>query len=71
MHYTAWIARRWHDPAFPRRVPMFASRVTGRARAGAARGSVRRLDQPPLACSSERYVTRRAVLAVKNLGAGR
>jgi Ser/Thr protein kinase RdoA (MazF antagonist) len=21
MHYTAWITRRWHDPAFPRAFP--------------------------------------------------
>ena len=23
MHYTAWIARRWHDPAFPKAFPWF------------------------------------------------
>lgn len=21
LHYTAWVARRWHDPAFPRAFP--------------------------------------------------
>ncbi len=26
MHYYAWIARRWSDPAFPRAFPWFASR---------------------------------------------
>jgi Ser/Thr protein kinase RdoA (MazF antagonist) len=24
MHYSAWLARRWHDPAFPRTFPWFA-----------------------------------------------
>ena len=24
MHYTAWITRRWHDPAFPRAFPWLA-----------------------------------------------
>ena len=24
MHYSAWLARRWHDPAFPRAFPWFA-----------------------------------------------
>ncbi|MDR2220772.1 MAG: serine/threonine protein kinase [Methylobacillus sp.] len=23
MHYSAWLARRWHDPAFPRNFPWF------------------------------------------------
>ena len=23
IHYTAWLARRWHDPAFPRAFPWF------------------------------------------------
>ena len=23
IHYSAWIARRWHDPAFPRAFPWF------------------------------------------------
>jgi len=25
MHYSAWLARRWHDPAFPRAFPWFAT----------------------------------------------
>ena len=25
LHYHAWIARRWHDPAFPAAFPWFAS----------------------------------------------
>jgi Ser/Thr protein kinase RdoA (MazF antagonist) len=25
MHYAAWIARRWDDPAFPRAFPWFDS----------------------------------------------
>ena len=24
IHYSAWLARRWHDPAFPRAFPWFA-----------------------------------------------
>ena len=23
VHYAAWIARRWHDPAFPKAFPWF------------------------------------------------
>jgi Ser/Thr protein kinase RdoA (MazF antagonist) len=23
VHYAAWLARRWHDPAFPRAFPWF------------------------------------------------
>ena len=26
MHYAAWLARRWDDPAFPRAFPWFAER---------------------------------------------
>lgn len=25
IHYSAWLARRWHDPAFPRAFPWFAA----------------------------------------------
>jgi len=25
MHYAAWIARRWNDPAFPQAFPWFDS----------------------------------------------
>ena len=25
LHYSAWIARRWHDPAFPAAFPWFDS----------------------------------------------
>ena len=24
IHYSAWLARRWHDPAFPKAFPWFA-----------------------------------------------
>jgi Ser/Thr protein kinase RdoA (MazF antagonist) len=24
VHYAAWLARRWHDPAFPKAFPWFA-----------------------------------------------
>jgi Ser/Thr protein kinase RdoA (MazF antagonist) len=24
IHYAAWLARRWHDPAFPKAFPWFA-----------------------------------------------
>jgi Ser/Thr protein kinase RdoA (MazF antagonist) len=24
IHYSAWLARRWHDPAFPQAFPWFA-----------------------------------------------
>jgi Ser/Thr protein kinase RdoA (MazF antagonist) len=25
LHYAAWLARRWHDPAFPQAFPWFAA----------------------------------------------
>ena len=31
VHYAAWLARRWHDPAFPRPFPGSAKRATGSA----------------------------------------
>ena len=37
MHYAAWLARRWEDPAFPRAFPWFGGPVLGAARAGPAR----------------------------------
>jgi Ser/Thr protein kinase RdoA (MazF antagonist) len=24
VHYAGWLARRWHDPAFPKAFPWFA-----------------------------------------------
>ena len=27
VHFHAWVARRWHDPAFPAAFPQFADRT--------------------------------------------
>ena len=32
IHYSAWLARRWSDPAFPARFPGSSSRAIGRTR---------------------------------------
>ena len=32
LHYSAWLARRWDDPAFPPSFPGSASRATGAIR---------------------------------------
>ncbi len=48
MHYSAWLARRWDDPAFPRSFPWFN---TGNYWAGhilELREQLAALDEPPL-----------------------
>jgi len=48
MHYAAWIARRWDDPAFPRAFPWFDSPRYWEEHILSLREQAAALDQPPL-----------------------
>jgi len=48
MHHAAWIARRWHDPAFPRAFPWFDSPRYWSNHVLALREQQAALDEPPL-----------------------
>jgi Ser/Thr protein kinase RdoA (MazF antagonist) len=49
MHHAAWIARRWHDPAFPRAFPFFDTPRYWSEHVLALREQMAALDEPPLA----------------------
>ena len=48
LHYSAWIARRWDDPAFPRNFPWFGSHRYWQDRILELREQVALLQEPPL-----------------------
>ena len=48
MHYTAWIARRWSDPAFPRAFPWFTENKYWEEHVLALREQRAALDEPNL-----------------------
>ena len=48
IHYSAWIARRWDDPAFPAAFPWFGSQRYWQDQILDLREQVGRLDEPPL-----------------------
>ena len=48
IHYSAWIARRWHDPAFPAAFPWFDSPRYWEARILELREQVAAMEEPPL-----------------------
>lgn len=48
IHYAAWIARRWHDPAFPRAFPWFEAPRYWEEHLQALREQVPLLDETPL-----------------------
>jgi Ser/Thr protein kinase RdoA (MazF antagonist) len=48
IHYAAWIARRWGDPAFPAAFPWFGSQRYWQDQILDLREQVGRLDEPPL-----------------------
>lgn len=50
IHYSAWLARRQDDPAFPPAFPWFGSEAYWREQSGILRDQLRRLDEPPLRC---------------------
>jgi Ser/Thr protein kinase RdoA (MazF antagonist) len=49
LHYSAWIARRWHDPAFPAAFPWFGGARYWQDRILELREQVALMQDPPLA----------------------
>ena len=49
MHYTAWITRRWHDPAFPRAFPWLGEARYWEQHVQLLLEQRAALDEPPLA----------------------
>ena len=48
LHYSAWIARRWNDPAFPTAFPWFGTQKYWQDRILELREQIALLDEPPL-----------------------
>jgi Ser/Thr protein kinase RdoA (MazF antagonist) len=48
VHYAAWIARRWQDPAFPAAFPWFATHRYWQDRILELREQIAAMDEPPL-----------------------
>ena len=49
IHYSAWIARRWDDPAFPAAFPWFNTQRYWQDRILELREQIAAMDEPPLA----------------------
>jgi Ser/Thr protein kinase RdoA (MazF antagonist) len=49
IHYSAWLARRWRDPAFPAAFPWFNTQRYWQDRILELREQVALMDEPPLA----------------------
>jgi len=48
LHYAAWLARRWHDPAFPAAFPWFNTQRYWQDRILELREQIALMDEPPL-----------------------
>jgi Ser/Thr protein kinase RdoA (MazF antagonist) len=48
IHYSAWLARRWNDPAFPRAFPWFAEPRYWEGHVSTLQGQLDVLDEQPL-----------------------
>lgn len=48
IHYSAWLARRWHDPAFPRAFPWFAETRYWEEQILALREQMALIDESPI-----------------------
>lgn len=48
LHYSAWLARRWDDPAFPQHFPWFDSPRYWEEQMITLREQIERLQQPPI-----------------------
>ena len=48
IHYAAWIARRWDDPAFPAAFPWFNTQRYWQERILELREQIALMDEPPL-----------------------
>jgi Ser/Thr protein kinase RdoA (MazF antagonist) len=51
IHYAAWIAKRWDDPAFPAAFPWFTSPQYWQNRITELRGQLESMAEPPLSVS--------------------
>ncbi len=49
LHYSAWLARRWDDPAFPAAFPWFGTQRYWQDRVLELREQIALMDEPPLA----------------------
>jgi Ser/Thr protein kinase RdoA (MazF antagonist) len=49
LHYSAWIARRWDDPAFPAAFPWFNTQRYWQDRILELREQIALMDEPALA----------------------
>ena len=49
VHYSAWLARRWNDPAFPAAFPWFNTQRYWQDRILELREQIALMDEPPLA----------------------
>jgi Ser/Thr protein kinase RdoA (MazF antagonist) len=48
IHYSAWIARRWSDPAFPAAFPWFGSARYWQDRILELREQLAAMSEPPI-----------------------
>jgi Ser/Thr protein kinase RdoA (MazF antagonist) len=48
LHYAAWLARRWHDPAFPLAFPWFAAPRFWEEQILSLREQIALMDEAPL-----------------------
>jgi Ser/Thr protein kinase RdoA (MazF antagonist) len=48
IHYSAWLAQRWDDPAFPATFPWFNTPHYWQARILELREQIALMDEPPL-----------------------
>ena len=48
IHYSAWLARRWDDPAFPKNFPWFNTQHYWQDRILELREQIALMDEPPL-----------------------
>jgi len=48
IHYSAWLARRWDDPAFPAAFPWFSNARYWQDRILELREQIALMDEPPL-----------------------
>lgn len=52
IHYSAWIARRWHDPAFPAAFPWFNTQRYWEERVLELREQIALMDEAPLSLAT-------------------
>ena len=47
IHFSAWIAKRWHDPAFPITFPWFNTQQYWQSRILELREQIALMQEPP------------------------